>query len=196
MAGCRNSSASAEMPFELPLRTQRLLLRDFVETDWEAVHIYAQLPEVSRYMPWGPNSEADSRDFVGRAIAAQLATPRQGFELALIWAENQQLIGGCGLSVQSQAHRVGEIGYCLHPQFWGRGCAAEAAGALLALGFEQLQLHRIQATCDPENAASRRVLEKLGLQQEGRLRQNLHMRGQWRDSLLWSILEHEWRKGR
>ena len=91
---------------------------------------------------------------------------------------------------------MGEIGYCLRPDFWGRGCAAEAAGALLALGFEQLQLHRIQASCDPENAGSRRVLEKLGLQLEGRLRQNLQLRGQWRDSLQWSLLEHEWRARR
>ena len=122
-----------------------------------------------------------------------LHTPRLSFELAVIWRESGQLIGGCGLSVQNQPHRVGEIGYCLCPDFWGRGCAAEAARTLLALGFEQLQLHPIQATCDPENAGSRRVLEKIGMQQEGRLRQNLYIRGQWRDSLQWSILEHEWR---
>jgi RimJ/RimL family protein N-acetyltransferase len=181
---------------ELPLRTPRLLLRDFVEADWEAVHVYARLPEVSRYMPWGPNSEVDTREFVGRALAAQALSPRTTYELAIIWRESGRLIGGCGLTAQNQTHRVGEIGYCLHPDFWGRGCAAEAAGALLALGFEQLQLHRIQASCDPENAASRRVLEKLGMQQEGRLRQNLQMRGQWRDSLLWSVLEHEWRARR
>jgi RimJ/RimL family protein N-acetyltransferase len=181
---------------ELPLRTPRLLLRDFVEADWEAVHGYARLPEVVRYMPWGPNTEQDTRDFVGRALTAQAAAPRASFELAVIWRESGRLIGGCGLTVQSKLHRVGEIGYCLHPDFWGRGCAAEAAGALLALGFEPLQLHRIQASCDPENRASRRVLEKLGMQLEGRLRQNLLLRGQWRDSLLWSVLEHEWRARR
>ncbi|MBI2504654.1 MAG: GNAT family N-acetyltransferase [Candidatus Latescibacteria bacterium] len=181
------------MPLELPLHTPRLLLRDFVEADWEAVQAYAHLPEVVRYMPWGPNSETDTRDFIGRALAAQAVSPRLNFELALIWRESGQLIGGCGLTVQNTTHRVGEIGYCLHPDFWGRGCAAEAAGALLALGFEELQLHRIQASCDPENAGSRRVLEKIGMQLEGQLRQNLQLRGQWRDSLLWSILEHEWR---
>lgn len=181
---------------ELPLQTPRLLLRDFVEDDWGAVHTYAHRPEVSRFMPWGPNSEQDSRDFVGRALAAQVASPRLSFEIAVIWRESGQLIGGCHLSVQNQTQGVGEIGYCLHPDFWGRGCAAEASGALLALGFEELQLHRLQATCDPENKGSRRVLEKLGMQLEGRLRQNLQIRGQWRDSLLWSILENEWRGGR
>lgn len=177
----------------IPLHTPRLLLRDFVEADWQAVQEYACLPEVVRFMPWGPNGEADTRDFVGRAIAAQTVSPRANFELAVSWRENGKLIGGCGLTVQSPPHRVGEIGYCLRPDFWSRGCITEAAGALLALGFEQLQLHRIQANCDPENAASRRVLEKLGMQLEGRLRQNLQLRGQWRDSLQWSILEHEWR---
>jgi RimJ/RimL family protein N-acetyltransferase len=178
---------------DLPLHTPRLLLRDFVEADWQAVQEYACLPEVVRHMPWGPNSEADTRDFVGRALAAQALTPRATYELAIIWRESGKLIGGCGLSVQSATHRVGEIGYCLHPDFWARGYMTEAAGALLALGFEQLQLHRIQASCDPENTGSRRVLEKIGMQLEGRLRQNLQLRGQWRDSLVWSILEHDWR---
>jgi RimJ/RimL family protein N-acetyltransferase len=184
------------MKAELPLHTPRLLLRDFADADWEAVHRYGALPEVSRFMPWGPNSEADTREFVGRALAAQAANPRTSFELAIIWREQGQLIGGCGLTVQNQTHRGGEIGYCLHPDFWGRGCATEAAGALLAWGFEYFQLHRIQATCDRDNAGSRRVLEKAGMQLEGRLRQNLNIRGQWRDSLLWSILENEWREGR
>ncbi len=183
---------------DLPLHTPRLLLRDFVAADWEAVQEYACLPEVVRYMPWGPNSEADTRDFVDRALAAQAVTPRVNYELAVVWRESGKLIGGCGLTVQSPTHRVGEIGYCLRPDFWRRGCITEAAGALLALGFEQLQLqlHRIQASCDPENPASRRVLEKVGMQLEGRLRQNLQLRGQWRDSLLWSLLEHDWRARR
>ena len=181
---------------EIPLPTPRLLLREFAQADWEAVQEYACLPEVVRYMPWGPNTEGDTRDFIGRALAAQAATPRVTYELAVIWRETGQLIGGCGLTVPSPTHRVGEIGYCLRPDFWGRGCITEAAGALLALGFQHLQLHRIQASCDPENTGSRRVLEKLGMQLEGRLRQNLQLRGQWRDSLQWSLLEHEWRARR
>ena len=74
-----------------------------------------------------------------------------------------------------------------------QGVATEAARLLLGFGFAVLGRRRIEATCDPDNVASRRVLEKLGMQFEGRLRDDLPMRDGWRDSLLFSIVEGEWR---
>ena len=67
-----------------PLLTDRLLLRDFVEDDWRAVHEYDADPDVVYFMTWGPNSEQDSRDFVGRNITASRTTPRTDFELAVV----------------------------------------------------------------------------------------------------------------
>ncbi len=64
--------------------------------------------------------------------------------------------------------------------------------ALLAFGFGDIALHRIFSRCDPENVASARVLEKIGMQQEGRLRQHERVRGKWRDSYVYAILEEEW----
>ena len=68
-----------------PLLTDRLLLRDFVEDDWRAVHEYDADPDVVYFMTWGPNSAQDSRDFVGRNITASRTTPRTDFELAVVW---------------------------------------------------------------------------------------------------------------
>jgi RimJ/RimL family protein N-acetyltransferase len=65
---------------------------------------------------------------------------------------------------------------------------------LTVFGFEQVRLHRIWAGCDPENLASARVLEKVGMKREARLRENLWMRGRWRDSLIYSILDKEWQE--
>ena len=94
------------------------------------------------------------------------------------------------------AHGDADIRYVLHRDYWGRGRAAEAAGLLLQLGFGQLGLSRIWATCDVENRASARVLEKIGMQREGRLRRNLLIRGRWRDSYLYAILADDWRRAR
>jgi RimJ/RimL family protein N-acetyltransferase len=58
---------------------------------------------------------------------------------------------------------VGEIGYFLHPDWWGQGFGTEISTALLRFGFQKLHLHRLLATCDPRNTASKRVLEKIGM---------------------------------
>jgi len=82
-----------------------------------------------------------------------------------------------------------EVGWHLRPDRWGRGYATEAARAMLAFGFGTLGLHRIFATCDPENRPSARVMEKVGMRYEGRMREHLLFRGTWRDSLLYAKLE-------
>jgi len=176
------------------LATERLWLREFKEQDWEAVHLYACDPDVVRYMPWGPNTEDDTHHFVQRAIAYQRERPRRHYELALVLREEDLLIGGCGIRVSNPDLDEGNMGYCVNKDFWGRGYATEAAKALLRFGFETLNLHRIYAMCDPENRASARVLEKIGMSLEGRLRENLQIRGIWRDSLVYAILDHEWKK--
>ena len=88
-----------------PLLTDRLLLRDFVEDDWRAVHEYDADPDVVYFMTWAPNSEQDSRDFVGRNITASRTTPRTDFALAVVEQDAPRLFGGAGLGVTS-AHRV------------------------------------------------------------------------------------------
>lgn len=178
---------------DIPIQTARLLLRDFETADWEAVQAYACRPEVVRFMPWGPNDEQDSRDYVSRAMAGAAAETRDNFELAVVDRADGCLVGGAGLSVRSQLHRQGFLGYCLHSEVWGRGYATEAAAALVPFGFEQLGLHRITATCDVDNAASARVLEKVGMQREGRLRDDVCLRGEWRDHYVYGILVDEWR---
>ncbi|CAH1059687.1 hypothetical protein PAECIP111894_05899 [Paenibacillus pseudetheri] len=90
--------------------------------------------------------------------------------------------------------RSGEIGYTVHPDVWGQGVATAAAGLMLNFGFEELHLHRIYATCDPRNSGSSKVLTKIGMTYEGRLRDALLIKDGWRDSLMFSMLEHEWCK--
>jgi ribosomal-protein-alanine N-acetyltransferase len=177
----------------LSLTTDRLVLRDFKMSDLPRVHKYASDPEVVRFMEWGPNTVDESRDFIRMTIALQKDNPRRHFDLAIVKKAENCLVGGCGLYVTSPHNREAFIGYCLSRDSWGQGYATETAKGLLSFGFSQLRLHRIFATCDPLNLASARVLEKSGMQLEGRLRENKLIGKRWRDSLLYSILEHEWK---
>jgi RimJ/RimL family protein N-acetyltransferase len=86
----------------------------------------------------------------------------------------------------------GEIWYLVAPESWGKGIATKAAKHLLDFGFGELSLHRIWATCLPENPASARVLEKVGMRKEGLLVKNLMIHGVWKSSFLYAILAEEW----
>jgi ribosomal-protein-alanine N-acetyltransferase len=172
------------------ITTKRLLIRDFVLEDWTAVHSYASDLEVAKYMIWGPNGEEDTREFINSTIVMQQQEPRVDFECAVILKETDQLIGGCGLRKEGM---IGEIGYCFNPLYWRKGYASEAAIALIDYGFNELGLHRIFATCRPENVGSAKVMEKVGMQREGHLREHMWHKGKWHDSYLHSILKHEWK---
>jgi [ribosomal protein S5]-alanine N-acetyltransferase len=172
----------------LPLETERLILRDFREEDWPAVQEYASDPEVVRYMFWGPNTEQQTKDFIRRVLAVQREQPRISYDIVMTNKADSRLIGACGLYLRSAENKEGEIGYVLNRRFWNQGYTTEAARRLVAFGFEELGLHRIYATCDPDNTGSFRVMEKNGMQREGCLRDHKLIKGTWRNSLLYSIL--------
>ena len=181
-------------PLDQPvITTHRLVLRDFQEDDWTAVHEYAVDLDVVRYMPWGPNGEKETKAFIERTIAAQAEEPRTKFEFAVILGETGRLIGGCGIRVASKRDRSADMGYCLRKDAWGRGYGTEAASTVLAFAFDVLNSHRVFATCDTENYASTRLLEKLGMRREAHFREDTRLRGRWRDSYLYAVLEQEWR---
>jgi len=177
---------------EIMLTSDRLLLRPFREEDWRDVHEYAADPEVCRYMAWGPNTEDETKAFISKAIAEQQQDPRLSYQFAVVLQTDAKLIGSCGIRISDVHGREAWIGYCINRKYWGRGYGTEAAGALLRSGFEALNLHRIFATCDPENLASARVLEKNGMTREKLLRRHKRQKGKWRDSLLYAILKDQW----
>lgn len=172
------------------IMTDRLLLREFIMEDWEAVHQYASDPQTVAYMIWGPNTPDETKNFLVRCMHMQEQNPRWDYDFAVIEKATNRLIGGCNLHIDETN---GEIGYCFHKDYWGKGFGTEAAKALLSFGFEKLGLHRIYATCRPENRGSSRVMEKVGMRQEAHLRQHFRFRDSWQDSYLYAILEQEWK---
>lgn len=176
------------------LMTERLLLREFVAGDWPAVLAYQSDPRYLRLYQWTERSAEDVRAFVQMFLDQQREQPRRKYQLAIELRGAGQLIGNCGIRKPGAGAQQAEIGYELAPDFWGHGYATEAARAILAFGFDELRLHRVSACCLAENSASAHVLEKLGLQIEGRLREQELINGCWHDTLLYGILEYEWRE--
>ncbi|MFN6475615.1 GNAT family protein [Nostoc sp. DedQUE07] len=174
------------------LETHRLLMRDFVETDWQAVFAYQSDPLYLRYNYWTQRTQNDVCEFIQMFINQQKEQPRTKFQLAVVLKEENRLIGNCGIRVNDPEMREANIGYELNTQYWGQGYATEAAQAILKFGFEELRMHRIWSWCVAENVASVKVLEKISMRREGYLREKELIKGRWYDNFLYAILEHEW----
>lgn len=175
----------------LPLLTERLELRDFREDDVDAVHGWAGDPEVVRFMCWGPNTPELTREFLQRKFAERTGDPRRTWDLAVVRRDTGRVIGSVGLRLDPP-RRQAALGYCYAQEAWGQGFATEAAAEMLRFAFEDLELHRIHAATDTRNGGSIRVLDKIGMRQEGCLRRHVQMRGEWRDSYLYALLRTEW----
>ncbi|MBI4510139.1 MAG: GNAT family N-acetyltransferase [Deltaproteobacteria bacterium] len=179
------------MEIDLP----RLILRELEEHDWKALHSFEGDPEVVRYQSFGPRSEEESREYIRKCMISRRLTPRMTYDMGVVLKEGNRLIGRCGLHTTSASLGEGVLWYVLHRAFWGNGYMPEAARALVDHGFRELRLHRIIADCDPENHPSIRVAEKLGMRREAHFRENAWIKGEWRDSLIFAVLHHEWPSG-
>jgi [ribosomal protein S5]-alanine N-acetyltransferase len=173
--------------------TERLILREFVESDWEAVLAYQSTPDYLRYYEWTERTPEAVQGFVQMFLRHQQAAPRIKFQLAITLKDTHELIGNCGIRMNAPDAHQADIGYELAAEQWGKGYATEAAHAMIEYGFSVLKVHRIYAECVAENTASARVLEKLGMRLEGRLRDNDYFKGRWWDTLLYAILDYEWK---
>ena len=177
----------------MQLLTNRLLLRDFVAGDWPAVLAYQRDPRYLRLYEWTERREEDARAFVDMFIAQQQQQPRTRFQLAVTLRADGRLIGNCGIrlaapgSGQAWPHRA-EIGYELAPDEWGHGYATEAAQAIVQFGIEQLGVTRLEAWTVADNAASARVLTKLGFVEEGRLPQYHFYKGRYWDAVVYGLV--------
>jgi ribosomal-protein-alanine N-acetyltransferase len=179
-------------PPNMQFDTERLVLREFEESDAEACNEYERQPDVVRYQSFGPRTVAESLAYIKESVASAREVPRLIYDFAVVLRGADHPIGRCGFKVQSRDDREGALWYILHPAYWGRGIIPEASRAVLAFGFGELRLHRVIVDCDPANTASIRVAEKLGMRLEAHFVENAWVKGAWADSLILAILEREW----
>ena len=177
-------------------KSPRLRFRPPVEEDWRDILAYRASPEWPAFHGEGDPDEAWALAFVHRFLAWREERPPRRFAYMVALAPDQPSIGLCSLRMESADATTAEIGFELAPWLWGRGYATEIAEALLRAGFDELGLHRVQAHCIDANVASRRVLEKVGMVLEGRLREKHRVDGRFHDELWFGILASEWRLSR
>ena len=174
------------------LQTDRLRLRPFEEADANALHTMQSSAHVLRYWDAPPWTERErARKFIEKCH--KLSDDGTGARLAVERHEDGAFIGWCSLTRWDPGYRSAEMGYCFTDAAWGQGYATEAARVLLEWAYNSLDLNRVQAETDTRNAASARVLEKLGFVREGTLRQNCIVNGDVSNSWVYGLIGSDWR---
>lgn len=177
------------------LETQNLLLREIAETDAEdllSIHGDAQ------HMKWfgsDPLTDIDGARRLIQTFATWREEPASGTRWGLQLRSLPGLIGTCGLFRWNRNWRMCVVGYEISPLHQGRGYMSEALAAVLAWGFREMGLNRVEANVHPDNRASLAVLSRLGFVEEGCIREGGYWAGSHHDLMLHSLLKREWRSG-
>lgn len=170
------------------IRTQRLLLREWEESDFAAVHEYASDPENVKYMVWGPNTEQQTREFLADVRRRREERPRRVVSLAVCLKEGGPPIGGCSLEYETQAPGEAQLGYILNKRYWGSGYGPEAVSALVEWARVAHGLRVLWGTCNAENRPSWRLMEKNGMERFALWPKHIRLRsGKWRDTLVYKM---------
>lgn len=179
----------------MQLQSRNLLLREFTPEDFPAILEYEQRPETHWFEREVP-SEEGVRKRLEEILIWSREDPRSRYRFAVTLLPEIRVMGMLALTLNNTEIREWEIGWVLHSEHWGKGLAGEAANLVLDLAFGQLQAHRVVAFCNANNRASERVMEKIGMQPEARLRQTRWWHDGWCDELVYAILDQEWLESR
>jgi len=177
------------------LEGTRVYLRPPVERDWSD---WSRLRERSRSFlsPWEPTwpSDALTRDSYRRRLRRNAEEWRDGqaYSLFIFTKSEDALVGGVTLSnLRRGVAQMGSLGYWIGEPFVRQGYMTEALSCVIRFAFHEIDLHRLEAACLPDNAASNAVLRKCGFRQEGFARKYLKINGDWHDHVLFALLREE-----
>jgi len=187
-------AALAALPGFPLLGGSRIRLRGPRPDDAAAVFALFSDPAVMLYWSRPPMTLLDE-------AAGLIAEMEQAFAQRdkinwVVVGKDDAVIGTCTLFHFDARHHRAEVGYSLRSEFWGRGLAREAVGAMLDWAFRTLRLHRIEADIDPRNDGSRRILERLGFVSEGLLRERFFVGDEPSDTEIFGLLAEDWRRGK
>lgn len=185
-------------PIELPLTTDRLRLRTYVESDVdEQLRIFSR-EDVSRFLledPW--TAEVARTKVAERMQRTGLETESRALALVIETAdgldslEGSRIIGDIAIWLDSDSEQKGEIGWILDPAASGHGFATEAAIAVLNVAFDHYGLHRVFAQMDSRNTASANLARRIGMREEAHLRKDWWSKGEWTDTLIFGMLSSD-----
>jgi ribosomal-protein-alanine N-acetyltransferase len=169
------------------LESERLVLRSFNPQDAQAFFLLRAHPQVMTYLDTDPLRSLEEATLKIEQIHANFKH-KEGINWAITERESNDMIGYCGIWRLDQKNCRGEIGYALHPAYWGKGYMTETLHLILDFAFERFHLHSIEANTNPENQASKDLLTRLGFQQEAYFRENYLYNDQFIDSAIFCLL--------
>ena len=175
------------------LHTERLILRPFQLEDGPRVEEVAGTKEVADTTLTIPHPYPAGGGETWIATHRDEWESGAGVHYAIVDRGTGQVIGCIGLSINAK-HKNAELGYWVGPSYWNRGYCTEAGHAVIRMGFENLQLHRIESRHFARNRSSGRVMEKLGMEREGFQRGAMQKGETFEDLVLYGILETDWRR--
>ena len=184
------------LPFvpELPVQTQRLVLRAFEADDFEPLLAIHSDPVAVRYVPYPPRDRAALAPVLDRKRGnAELQVDGDMLELAAILRDTGTLVGDLLIALRSVEHQMVEVGYIFSPAYAGQGLATESVRALIDLAFGPLGARRVIARVDARNDRSLALLDRLGLRREAHLVENEWFKGELSSEVDYGILAREWR---
>ena len=176
------------------IESPRLLVRPLTKADLSDLMQVNGDAAVTRFLPYATwTSPADADAWYQRM--ADIQATGTAVQLVLVERLSGRAIGTCLLFRFDEGSARTELGYVLGRAHWGSGYMHEALVAVIDVAFGALSLRRLEAEVDPRNAASGRLLQRLGFTREGLLRQRWVTRGEAKDVEMYGLLRDEWRGG-
>ena len=177
------------------LETERCILRDVRSGDAADIFRFMSDARVTRYIGQEPMNSLEQAEKRVQSFQTYFRE-KTGIPWVITHRANGKVIGTYVYwNIMPENFRA-EIGYILDPAWWGQGLMTEVVAATLTFGFTTMGLNSIEAQTDPSNAASSRVLEKLGFVQEGYFREYYYepAQGKFTDKTVFSLLKSDWLK--
>ena len=174
-------------PLQLPLHTDRLVLRLHEEPDAAWMHRVYSRPDVNRYLPGPPWTPEMARE-KNRERMARTGLEGESGALGLVLEYQGTPFGAVSLWFTDRSGGKAEIGWTMDPDYGGKGFASEAVAAVLKAAFEHYQVRRVIARMDARNTASARLAGRAGMQQEACLRADWWDKGEWTNTLIFGLL--------
>jgi [ribosomal protein S5]-alanine N-acetyltransferase len=168
------------------LETERLILRQLAATDAQDSFLFLSDEETMRYYDPAPMTQLEQAEKSIERHRRRFAQ-HEGLRWGIILKGENRVIGNCGYSWDAD-NRNAALSYILSKHYWNKGIMTEALTAIIQFGFEHIHLHRIEAQVAYPNLASTRLLEKLGFQEEGRLRDRQYANNQFVDERIFGLI--------
>lgn len=177
------------------IETERLLIRDHIETDISSLHKFISDEKAMYYLPEiKTNTLDESKENLYEAVKEAQLENRTKYFFAITLKESSEYVGEIGYTViiDSASGKVVNLGYFILKDFWGRGFVTEAAKAVIDYAFKQGDIVKIETGCVKENFGSEKVMKKAGMIKEADLKKHVLLHSELRDRVEYRLLKEEW----